>query len=150
MAAKEPTVMIKYVGPKAFMIDDFTGHRPPAAWNGYGDVQEVPESVAEKYKIHPGEFAVYDPEAEAAAKEAALIEANKQAEADALEAQAAADEAAQALKESEDAVAAFNATRDADLKDPEAEAAAKAKADEATAKAEAAAAKALAKSAKTK
>ena len=68
MAKKEPLVKIEYVGVKDWAIDNVCD--TTTAWNGKGDVQEVPESVAEKLLAHPTEFALYTGKAKVAAVQA--------------------------------------------------------------------------------
>ena len=69
-------IFLKYVGKKPFAIDSIGG--TGVIWEGNGDIQPVPEGVAEKLLKHPDQWErATSKAAEKAAAEKAAAEAGK-------------------------------------------------------------------------
>lgn len=67
-----PDVYLKYVGRKEWTIDSIT--KSGVSWNGYGDIQPVPEASAERLLKHPDQWALVSVREALAAEQAKPVE----------------------------------------------------------------------------
>lgn len=83
-------VLLKYVGKKPFAIDSIGG--TGVVWNGNGDIQPVPEPVADKLLKHPDQWVLAPKTAAEQSKKEAAAAKKAAAEKEAAEKAAAGNE----------------------------------------------------------